>query len=272
MPPHQLVDIGHLTDHLLWTGPSGPITCQPMFVVPPELPQCMLGVAPPELPLQPPPGLENVVPEARPAAPDCSSVPRSRLASMSTSSPHSMASDSSESGHDDYLPASEKVRMAVTWLGEVSGLEHPKGKYGGSLAAAAETEVAVRDCEGSKANTVRRCHGSFVFNVRTRDVREFQLVPRVIGRNGANMKRVAEACNVRIRIRGRGSGFKEDRTLSEADIPLQMALSADDPAEYAMAKEMLTAELDAMALRFKKYCKQRKQDPPASFYSAKDGA
>ncbi|CAJ1362873.1 unnamed protein product [Effrenium voratum] len=38
---------------------------------------------------------------------------------------------------------------------------------------------------------------------------EFQVVGRILGRGGANMKRIAGKTNAKMRLRGRGSGFKE---------------------------------------------------------------
>lgn len=120
--------------------------------------------------------------------------------------------------------------------------------------------------------SLQKQHCSFIFQVTQRDVKEFQLVPRLIGRKGANMKRIADACNVRIRIRGRGSGFMEEHKMLEANIPLQMALSADDFAGYEKARGMLTEVLDAMAGRFEQYCLQRQINPPPAFYVLRETA
>ena len=55
----------------------------------------------------------------------------------------------------------------------------------------------------------------------------FELVPRIIGRNGDNMKKIYRI-GVDVRVRGRGSGWKEVKSPHgnyESDEPLQLAVS-----------------------------------------------
>ena len=55
----------------------------------------------------------------------------------------------------------------------------------------------------------------------------FELVPRLIGRNGDNMKKIYRT-GADVRVRGRGSGWKEvksPRGNYESDEPLQLAAS-----------------------------------------------
>ena len=55
---------------------------------------------------------------------------------------------------------------------------------------------------------------------------DFELVPRLIGRNGDNMKKIYRT-GVDVRVRGRGSGWKEVKSPHgnyESDEPLQLAV------------------------------------------------
>ncbi|CAJ1423565.1 unnamed protein product, partial [Effrenium voratum] len=67
---------------------------------------------------------------------------------------------------------------------------------------------------------------------------EFQVVGRILGRGGANMKRIAGKTNAKMRLRGRGSGFKEaDLDGQESTDPLMLCVSAPDADSYREAAE-----------------------------------
>ena len=74
---------------------------------------------------------------------------------------------------------------------------------------------------------------------------------RVIGSKGANMKRIIEECSegfdssinpyeiVKLRLRGKGSGFKEGPDQKESDDPLNLCISSKYKEKYDYAcKEM----------------------------------
>ena len=54
------------------------------------------------------------------------------------------------------------------------------------------------------------------------DDEEFCLVKRILGKGGNNMRRIAEDCNAKVRLRGIGSGFLEGAEGKEANMPLQL--------------------------------------------------
>merc|ERR1712136_283880 len=105
----------------------------------------------------------------------------------------------------------------------------------------------------------RRCHRftcKFVFaGFDLEEDADFELVPRLIGRGGAHMRAVAEACQGKVRIRGRGSGYMEQqkggRPPAEAGVPLQTVLQN-------------------LSLHFDRYRKMRGAEPPLALYSITD--
>lgn len=56
--------------------------------------------------------------------------------------------------------------------------------------------------------------------------RSFNVVRKLLGDHGAHMKAIAENTGAKLRIRGRGSGFKEGPENVEADEPLMICVSA----------------------------------------------
>mmetsp|Transcript_49850 Transcript_49850/g.107257 ORF Transcript_49850/g.107257 Transcript_49850/m.107257 type:complete len:580 (+) Transcript_49850:344-2083(+) len=111
-----------------------------------------------------------------------------------------------------------------------------------------------------------------ILKVTVEEAREFQLVPRLIGANGRNMKSIVDTYGAKIRIRGRGSGYYETkgpRGMREADIPLQMVYRAEDRANFEAGLEVLTEQLEAMGQRFVRFCEGRSTAPPSSFYEVR---
>jgi len=107
-----------------------------------------------------------------------------------------------------------------------------------------------------------------LLNVSNDDAASFQLVPRLIGKNGHNMKRIVDRCDIKIRIRGRGSGFEENRG-QEADVPLQMMVRADEEEHFRIGLSMLLQQLNTMATRFAAYCHEQNLVPPRQFYQVR---
>jgi len=116
----------------------------------------------------------------------------------------------------------------------------------------------------SKKGTTR-----FVFCLSLQQIREFDLVPKLIGHGGANLKSIAVTHNAKIRLRGVGSGFKEVSRPSgktEASIPLQLCVSCLDGSVLDIVRAKLIKLLDQQAKSFKRYCKSRDIVMPANLY------
>lgn len=87
----------------------------------------------------------------------------------------------------------------------------------------------------------------------------FDLVPRLIGRGGANMKRIAEATGAKVRIRGKGSGHYEMDGKQEAPTPLMVAVTTDKQDEngFRHAIELVVKELKNTEARYRTFCQKQ---------------
>ena len=85
------------------------------------------------------------------------------------------------------------------------------------------------------------------YDIQIDNEKEFQVARRVIGSKGANMKRIIEDCSkdfdqcinpyevVKLRLRGKGSGFKEGPQQIESDDPLNLCISSKYKEKYDYA-------------------------------------
>lgn len=140
---------------------------------------------------------------------------------------------------------------------EASCLEFAQALVGKGLRAAA-------NARGRRRQPRLCCN--YLLSVSLTRLQEFDLVPRLIGRGGSNMKSIAHACNAKVRIRGRGSGYFEGPEKKEADLPLQVALSCETDKDYKQGRKMLSELLDNMAAQFALFCRDHNIEPPSRFY------
>ena len=68
---------------------------------------------------------------------------------------------------------------------------------------------------------------------------------RIIGKSGKNMKEIVKKAgvNAKLRLRGQGSGFKEQSTGKEAPEPLQLCISCTDAYGYDFSVRSVDALL-----------------------------
>lgn len=121
----------------------------------------------------------------------------------------------------------------------------------------------------------KRCTIKFVFDGIDMDRHaDFDLVPRLIGRGGSHMREIAQACGGKVRIRGRGSGHKEQqkrgRPAEEADVPLQIVLSCRDWHSLEDGRLRLEEFLKGMCIHFERYCKRNRINPVPQLYTLVD--
>ncbi|CAK9034072.1 unnamed protein product [Durusdinium trenchii] len=97
----------------------------------------------------------------------------------------------------------------------------------------------------------------------------FDLVPRLIGRKGCNMRKIADLTGAKIRIRGRGSGHLEVDGKYEAPTPLMVAVTTnlEDPDKFRQAMQMTLKELKSVEGRFKSFCTQNSIEHDGPCYS-----
>jgi len=96
----------------------------------------------------------------------------------------------------------------------------------------------------------------------------FDLVPKIIGKRGCNMRQIAEATGAKLRIRGKGSGHVETKSRKEADVPLMLAITAEggNEANFRQALEQTLQLLKQVESRFLEYCAREGIVPPMHRY------
>merc|ERR1719456_1361205 len=65
--------------------------------------------------------------------------------------------------------------------------------------------------------------------------KEFQVVRRIIGAKGTNMKRIVRQTEAKLRLRGMGSGYFEGAGQKESSEPLQLCVSCTSCDGYKSA-------------------------------------
>lgn len=99
-----------------------------------------------------------------------------------------------------------------------------------------------------------------VFHVGLEDDEEFCLVKRILGKGGNNMRRIAEECNAKVRLRGIGSGFLEGTDGREANMPLQLNVRCNDYENYIKATDRVAVLLKDLYKHFRRYCRSKNSD------------
>ena len=102
--------------------------------------------------------------------------------------------------------------------------------------------------------------------------KDFQVARRLIGSKGCNMKRILNECkqsnnindNVKLRLRGKGSGYKEGPQNKESEDPLHLCISAKNQEEMKRACELVDSLLDKIYDEYKKYCSKNNIMPIAT--------
>ncbi len=102
--------------------------------------------------------------------------------------------------------------------------------------------------------------------------KDFQVARRLIGSKGCNMKKILNECkqnnnindNIKLRLRGRGSGYKEGPQNKESDEPLHLCISAKNQEEMKKACGLVDDLLNKIYDEYKKYCIKNNISPVAS--------
>ncbi|CAG9323406.1 unnamed protein product [Blepharisma stoltei] len=102
---------------------------------------------------------------------------------------------------------------------------------------------------GKQNNLVNDCSSKYTcrFDIQIDNEKEFQVARRLIGPKGINMKRIVEICSkgmncqahdiIKLRLRGKGSGFKEGPNQEESFEQLHMCVSSKYFGKYQLACE-----------------------------------
>jgi len=101
-----------------------------------------------------------------------------------------------------------------------------------------------------------------VFQIGLDDDEEFCLVKRILGKAGNNMRRIAEECSAKVRLRGIGSGFLEGSDGREANMPLQLNVSCTDFDSYQGAVDRVSTLLKDLYKHYRRYARSRGMEVP----------
>lgn len=105
-------------------------------------------------------------------------------------------------------------------------------------------------------------YGKFTckFEILIPNDQDFQVVRRLIGSKGCNMKKIVDSCksgdqsNVKLRLRGRGSGYKEGPQNRESEDPLHLCISAKNQESLKKASSLVNDLITKIYDEYKKHC------------------
>ena len=93
--------------------------------------------------------------------------------------------------------------------------------------------------------------------------KDFQIARRLIGSKGCNMKKIINKCKssgdgegIKLRLRGKGSGYREGPENKESDEPLHLCISSKNPEEMKKACLLVDELLKVIHEDYKEYCEK----------------
>jgi len=92
--------------------------------------------------------------------------------------------------------------------------------------------------------------------------KEFQVVRRIIGAKGANMKRVVKQTEAKLRLRGVGSGYFEGAGQRESSEPLQLCVSCTSLEGYQLAVRLVEELLEGVFEDYRQFCRENSRPEP----------
>ncbi len=104
------------------------------------------------------------------------------------------------------------------------------------------------------------------FEIQIENDKEFQVARRLIGAKGCHMKKILDTCSkgcsgpvqevVKLRLRGKGSGFKEGPNQQESDEPLHLCISSPYQDKYLTACEMAKELITGIYEEYRIFCEK----------------
>lgn len=100
------------------------------------------------------------------------------------------------------------------------------------------------------------------FLVGIENDKDFQVVRRIIGAKGANMKRIVKLSEAKLRLRGVGSGYFEGAGQKESNEPLQLCVSCTSPDGYRTAVSLVEELMEGVYTEFRTFCQETGKPEP----------
>ena len=131
-------------------------------------------------------------------------------------------------------------------------------------------------------NNEEKNYGKYTckFEILIPNDKEFQIARRLIGGKGCNMKKIIDECKlldpysndiVKLRLRGKGSGYKEGPQNKESDEPLHLCISAKNKEGMEKASECINELLSKIYEDYKKHCAKNGIKPISEISKRIDG-
>jgi len=114
--------------------------------------------------------------------------------------------------------------------------------------------------DNSNAKGVRKYTCRFIIGID--NDKEFQVARRVIGAKGANMKRIVQRSDAKLRLRGTGSGYFEGAGQKESSEPLQLCISCTNGENYKAAVAQVEDLLKRVYDEYKAFCSENGKPIP----------
>jgi len=92
--------------------------------------------------------------------------------------------------------------------------------------------------------------------------KDFQVVRRIIGAKGSNMKRIVKQSEAKLRLRGVGSGYFEGAGQKESNEPLQLCVSCTSPDGYRTAVKLVEELMEGVYSEYRTFCRENNKPEP----------
>lgn len=119
----------------------------------------------------------------------------------------------------------------------------------GDLARYDDRANAPAHIKGVKKYTCR-------FLIGIENDKDFQVVRRIIGAKGANMKKIVKLTEAKLRLRGQGSGYFEGAGQKESSEPLQLCVSCTSSEGYRTAVTLVEELLKGVYDEYRQFCRE----------------
>lgn len=118
----------------------------------------------------------------------------------------------------------------------------------GDMARSDDRANAPAHIKGVKKYTCR-------FLIGIENDKDFQVVRRIIGAKGANMKKIVKHTEAKLRLRGQGSGYFEGAGQKESSEPLQLCVSCTSSEGYRNAVMLVEELLKSVYDEYRQFCR-----------------
>ncbi len=137
---------------------------------------------------------------------------------------------------------------------------------GESVGPSEPAMASYRDRGGNSVTAPSTAKYTCRFEIQIENDKEFQVARRLIGSKGCNMKKIIDMCSkgcagpvqevIKLRLRGKGSGFKEGPNQQESDEPLHLCVSSPYFDKYMMACELAKELITGVYTEYRTFCER----------------